>query len=190
MTGHPQSSRRQRQKRVIACEACRGRRTRCDGGRPSCASCDSRGVPCQYPAINETKDSPAANCVPSGVTEDITAIRAQLDRMENMLQTQCAPKASTSIHSCPSTPVRTIDARSCTTSNLNPSGESFPFISIQNSAFTRLTGLGPDYGRHILVHEQQQGNGKIDCRAVGPFMMQKTEIDLCVLTESDANVQR
>ncbi|KAI5990393.1 hypothetical protein EDD15DRAFT_2113726, partial [Pisolithus albus] len=32
----------------MACQFCRGRKLKCDGGRPSCGNCNRRGYPCQY----------------------------------------------------------------------------------------------------------------------------------------------
>jgi hypothetical protein len=40
-----------RKPRVLACEVCRGRRTRCDGKKPKCSSCEARGVECVYPEV-------------------------------------------------------------------------------------------------------------------------------------------
>ncbi|KAL7894290.1 hypothetical protein HDV63DRAFT_396774 [Trichoderma sp. SZMC 28014] len=34
---------------LAACDACRVSKTRCDSGRPTCAKCAERGVPCHYP---------------------------------------------------------------------------------------------------------------------------------------------
>ncbi|KAI6037962.1 hypothetical protein EDC04DRAFT_2570519, partial [Pisolithus marmoratus] len=32
----------------MACQFCRGRKLKCDGGRPSCGNCNRRGYPCHY----------------------------------------------------------------------------------------------------------------------------------------------
>ncbi|PFH50208.1 hypothetical protein AMATHDRAFT_145723 [Amanita thiersii Skay4041] len=32
----------------MACLFCRGRKLKCDGGRPSCSNCNRRGYPCSY----------------------------------------------------------------------------------------------------------------------------------------------
>ncbi|KAJ2806428.1 hypothetical protein H4R21_000868, partial [Coemansia helicoidea] len=36
-----------------ACEVCRKRRSRCDGRRPQCTSCQRRGVQCEYKAMRK-----------------------------------------------------------------------------------------------------------------------------------------
>ncbi|KAF9262043.1 hypothetical protein L218DRAFT_929993 [Marasmius fiardii PR-910] len=36
----------------MACQFCRGRKLKCDGGRPSCANCDRRGYPCVYTPVS------------------------------------------------------------------------------------------------------------------------------------------
>jgi hypothetical protein len=41
-----------RRQRVLACGACRSRRTRCDGGRPKCSSCRTRSLDCHYPEVS------------------------------------------------------------------------------------------------------------------------------------------
>ncbi|KAH7024536.1 putative fungal-specific transcription factor [Microdochium trichocladiopsis] len=40
--------RRPRLKTYIACEACRLRKSKCDGQSPACSKCTSRGIPCVY----------------------------------------------------------------------------------------------------------------------------------------------
>ena len=37
-----------RRRTAMACSACRTRKTRCDGGRPSCSSCETLGFQCVY----------------------------------------------------------------------------------------------------------------------------------------------
>ncbi|KAI8323687.1 hypothetical protein GQ54DRAFT_257797, partial [Martensiomyces pterosporus] len=36
-----------------ACEVCRKRRSRCDGARPQCTSCQKRGLKCEYKAMRK-----------------------------------------------------------------------------------------------------------------------------------------
>ncbi|KAF8230411.1 hypothetical protein L208DRAFT_1282146, partial [Tricholoma matsutake] len=36
---------------AMACQFCRGRKLKCDGGRPSCSNCDRRGYPCAYAPV-------------------------------------------------------------------------------------------------------------------------------------------
>ncbi|KAJ2524782.1 hypothetical protein GGI11_000565 [Coemansia sp. RSA 2049] len=36
-----------------ACEVCRKKRSRCDGARPQCTSCRTRGLPCEYRAMRK-----------------------------------------------------------------------------------------------------------------------------------------
>ncbi|TFK36053.1 hypothetical protein BDQ12DRAFT_756189 [Crucibulum laeve] len=35
----------------MACQFCRGRKLKCDGGRPSCANCNRRNYPCVYAPV-------------------------------------------------------------------------------------------------------------------------------------------
>ncbi|KAL6697014.1 hypothetical protein J3F84DRAFT_371912 [Trichoderma pleuroticola] len=39
----------------VACEACRKRKTRCNGSRPKCLSCSQKGIDCHYTSANATE---------------------------------------------------------------------------------------------------------------------------------------
>jgi len=43
--------------RVLACEACRARRTRCDGRKPVCGTCETRSCECSYPQVRGTNQT-------------------------------------------------------------------------------------------------------------------------------------
>ncbi|KAI1793413.1 hypothetical protein LXA43DRAFT_885698 [Ganoderma leucocontextum] len=51
-------SQRQRAKKItVACNFCRSRKLKCDGGRPACGQCFKRQNPCDYTASNKRRNS-------------------------------------------------------------------------------------------------------------------------------------
>ncbi|KAI0712103.1 hypothetical protein C8Q76DRAFT_621658 [Earliella scabrosa] len=51
-------SQRQRTKKItVACNFCRSRKLKCDGGRPACGQCYKRSNPCDYTASNKRRNS-------------------------------------------------------------------------------------------------------------------------------------
>ncbi|CAM1510554.1 Fc.00g008890.m01.CDS01 [Cosmosporella sp. VM-42] len=44
-----------RTKVFIACTFCKARKSRCDGGKPKCGNCVTRGVECNYSAVQKTR---------------------------------------------------------------------------------------------------------------------------------------
>ncbi|KAJ7863053.1 GTP binding protein [Mycena olivaceomarginata] len=54
--GSAPSSARQRSKKItVACNFCRSRKLKCDGGRPSCSQCMKRSNPCDYMPQNKRR---------------------------------------------------------------------------------------------------------------------------------------
>ncbi|KAI0670848.1 hypothetical protein C8Q78DRAFT_1069577 [Trametes maxima] len=54
----PTGSQRQRAKKItVACNFCRSRKLKCDGGRPACGQCYKRSNPCDYTASNKRRTS-------------------------------------------------------------------------------------------------------------------------------------
>lgn len=57
-TAHSRSAlsdrRKARTRLKIACDTCRARRTKCDGKRPSCTHCHTRGSECHYQHVAVT----------------------------------------------------------------------------------------------------------------------------------------
>ncbi|KAI0354920.1 hypothetical protein OH77DRAFT_1404125 [Trametes cingulata] len=55
-------SQRQRAKKItVACNFCRSRKLKCDGGRPACGQCFKRSNPCDYTASNKRRPSSASS---------------------------------------------------------------------------------------------------------------------------------
>ncbi|EMD39844.1 hypothetical protein CERSUDRAFT_112111 [Gelatoporia subvermispora B] len=63
--------------KIVACNFCRARKTRCDGAHPTCGSCSRRNLPCNY--VNDPTNNPrarsknAANNTPSGPSASTSA---------------------------------------------------------------------------------------------------------------------
>lgn len=55
----PAEHSRKRKPVILACQRCRTRKGKCDGGRPSCASCHARGLECEYD--DDPNTTPHAN---------------------------------------------------------------------------------------------------------------------------------
>ncbi|OCH91216.1 hypothetical protein OBBRIDRAFT_812261 [Obba rivulosa] len=68
--------------KIVACNFCRARKTRCDGAHPTCGSCSRRNLSCNY--VNDPTNNPRA-------------------RSKNNGNTPSGPSASTSSRSSPTT---------------------------------------------------------------------------------------
>lgn len=55
MATPPRTRQQAKKVRVLACEACRTRRTRCDGRKPTCRACEARSCYCNYPEVRQDK---------------------------------------------------------------------------------------------------------------------------------------
>ncbi|KAG1715726.1 hypothetical protein ID866_1442 [Astraeus odoratus] len=54
--GAPTGSSKQRTKKItVACNFCRSRKLKCDGGRPACSQCIKRSLPCDYMPQNSKR---------------------------------------------------------------------------------------------------------------------------------------
>ncbi|OKP11598.1 hypothetical protein PENSUB_2900 [Penicillium subrubescens] len=84
---HPDAPRGFKRKRTAhACEECRSRKSRCDGGRPVCDKCNEMGFLCHYnPPKKSFEPSVPTKKTPS---DSATAsVAARLDRMQQLLET-------------------------------------------------------------------------------------------------------
>ncbi|UNI22271.1 hypothetical protein JDV02_008173 [Purpureocillium takamizusanense] len=136
--------------RVLACEACRARRTRCDGRKPVCGTCEARSCECSYPQDNKR---PASN----SVEDQLSQIRSQLDRIESTFAAHGPPaprNGATQIHAVALSPWTYPGSASSTTASPGSPESGFPYMKLQTSAFTGMAGLGEDYGNTVIRLEQ------------------------------------
>lgn len=82
-TGEERQSKRQRT--AIACDSCRSRKTRCDGGRPFCGVCLDMEFDCKYTKRSgRNKVTPTAEPVEN--RESIGDLKDRVESMEKLLR--------------------------------------------------------------------------------------------------------
>ncbi|PSK56914.1 hypothetical protein B9Z65_6538 [Elsinoe australis] len=77
--GQPESSEYPRRRAMVACEICRGRKTRCDGAKPKCRLCTELNAECVYREPGQKLDA------------GDKMILEHLQRIESMLQSGYQP---------------------------------------------------------------------------------------------------
>ncbi|CAF3498258.1 unnamed protein product [Fusarium graminearum] len=87
-TGPPMNKRR----RIgLACNACRVRKSRCDGHRPSCSSCLSLGVSCLYEPGDSTTNVIVRKDYVSDLEQRVTSVEHNLQRLNDVLKGHLSP---------------------------------------------------------------------------------------------------
>ncbi|KAL5000434.1 hypothetical protein BDV10DRAFT_200154 [Aspergillus recurvatus] len=111
-----------RRRNALACNTCRGRRTKCDGQRPKCSFCAERGKDCFY---QEPQDLP-----PSPLKAELLRVWEQLDHITAAVggQTPQGSPLTDGQHGYASKTARDVSA-------------GFPFMTVQSEAFMSLLGL-------------------------------------------------
>ncbi|KAH8805312.1 putative C6 transcription factor [Xylogone sp. PMI_703] len=66
-----------RKRSATACDACRSRRTKCDGQKPSCGYCSRHGIECRYIDPPKTQES--------RIELELAAVKQRLDHLTNLL---------------------------------------------------------------------------------------------------------
>ncbi|RSL98117.1 hypothetical protein BHE90_009045 [Fusarium euwallaceae] len=137
----------QRKRLNIACDVCRGRRTKCDGQRPKCGFCQVQGSRCVYQAAPQPP--------PSRLELDIAGMRERLeDIMGLLVSDQRLDKDTRSLS--PTTDNRATSLRpSFQTSpralshhetKYESDDPEFPIMILQRPSMMVLLGLDPDMG--------------------------------------------
>ncbi|OSX59910.1 hypothetical protein POSPLADRAFT_1066973 [Postia placenta MAD-698-R-SB12] len=70
--------------KIVACNICRARKTRCDGAHPACGSCARRQLPCNYvndPSTSRSRNKSAAT-TPSGPSGSTSARSSPSTQMQ------------------------------------------------------------------------------------------------------------
>ncbi|KAF0645964.1 hypothetical protein FPSE5266_08122 [Fusarium pseudograminearum] len=87
-TGPPTHKRR----RIgLACNACRMRKSRCDGHRPSCSSCLSLGVNCLYEPGDSTTNVIVRKDYVSDLEQRVASVEHNLQRLNDVLKGHLSP---------------------------------------------------------------------------------------------------
>ncbi|PKX89042.1 uncharacterized protein P174DRAFT_464760 [Aspergillus novofumigatus IBT 16806] len=116
------SSEPRRRRSALACNTCRGRRTKCDGKRPKCSFCFERGKDCFYHEVQDLPPSP---------------LRAELSRLWEQLDHITAVAQGRTSRNSPSHSPRQ-GSNSPTT---HGKSSKFPFMILQSEAFMNLVGV-------------------------------------------------
>ncbi|KAH7264668.1 hypothetical protein B0J15DRAFT_464542 [Fusarium solani] len=137
----------QRKKLNIACDVCRGRRTKCDGQRPKCGFCQLQGSRCVYQAAPQPP--------PSRLELDIAGMRERLEdimgllvsnqRRGNDARSWPLPAASrtASLHASFQTSPRALSDHEV---KYEADDSEFPIMVLQRRSMMILLGLDPDLG--------------------------------------------
>ncbi|KZT73719.1 hypothetical protein DAEQUDRAFT_721168 [Daedalea quercina L-15889] len=99
--GTATSSRSQRlrtKKITVACNFCRSRKLKCDGGRPACSQCYKRSNPCDYPASQKGRGGRKARKQFGGSDSEGESLEDQSMDMDNASQ---SPEVSVASHPQP-----------------------------------------------------------------------------------------
>lgn len=152
--------------KVVACNFCRARKTKCDGAHPSCASCTRRSLPCNY-----VHDAGATTPGAGGVGNCATSTTKKGGR-----RTKTRPESPTDSQS-----------QSMTPSSLSPSSSK---MVPTPSTYEAETGAGEgDLKRsgdgELMEREREHGAGARDGRRPPPAKKMKLDVDVDVGTASE-----
>ncbi|KAL4773901.1 hypothetical protein BDW60DRAFT_221475 [Aspergillus nidulans var. acristatus] len=125
-----------RKRLAVACDACRSRRVKCDGQRPSCVGCLSRGLDCSYQRLPEP---PATR-----LETELANVNMRLDYLAMLLSRQSQPQAPP--------PVLLASARP--SSNPLSSHEDSPFRLLATDSIMSVLGLEDHFARRLVQLER------------------------------------
>ncbi|KAI1676012.1 C6 transcription factor [Pyrenophora tritici-repentis] len=91
----PGPSANKRRRVGLACNACRMRKSRCDGQRPSCSSCVSLDFDCQYESSESATNVIVRKDYMSDLDSRMTAMESKLQRFNDLLRGHLTPCADT-----------------------------------------------------------------------------------------------
>ncbi|KAI4718771.1 hypothetical protein E4T48_05016 [Aureobasidium sp. EXF-10727] len=147
----PAPSANKRRRIGLACNACRMRKSRCDGHRPSCSSCVSLDLYCQYESSESSTNVIVRKDYMSDLDHRMAAMERTVQRLNDVLKghlTPCADGRSSSpartSHQCAPAlqPVRADLNETCVTGLEEPqdedaatNGMAMTFVEEHTSAF-------------------------------------------------------
>ncbi|KAH8699321.1 C6 transcription factor [Phaeosphaeriaceae sp. PMI808] len=92
------SAANKRRRIALACNACRARKSRCDGQRPSCSSCLGLGFVCQYEPTESAANVLVRKEYLSDLDQRVTANERMVQRLEHLLRGHISDCADDVIH--------------------------------------------------------------------------------------------
>ncbi|KAJ7784516.1 GTP binding protein [Mycena metata] len=106
----PGSARQRSKKITVACNFCRSRKLKCDGGRPSCSQCMKRSNTCDYMPQNKRRGNPRPNNSagegPSGESDSADEISGlDFHEPEPSLSPEISSRRSSNFDTSPSLPL-------------------------------------------------------------------------------------
>ncbi|KAJ3498328.1 hypothetical protein NLG97_g1208 [Lecanicillium saksenae] len=90
-----------RRRIALACNSCRTRKSRCDGRRPTCSTCQQLGFECQYDAPDSTTNIIVRKDYVSDLEQRLKKVEHLLQRHDDLLTghlSTCAPVEETYAH--------------------------------------------------------------------------------------------
>ncbi|KAB5558702.1 hypothetical protein GE09DRAFT_963282 [Coniochaeta sp. 2T2.1] len=164
---------RKRSRMSTACSACRGRKSKCDGRRPACGYCRTRGFECQY---ESTLRAPT-----SRVEVELAAINQRLDHITSLLppaEERPSP-SSTNGHRAYSHAdhAQANVGHHVLTSQDFTSQEMSPFQLLGSECIMEILGLGRGFARELLKLERDASAAAVGLPGRGPMvrMMQQQQ---------------
>ena len=82
----PGTPRFKRKRTAHACEECRHRKSRCNGGRPSCDGCQEMGFVCRYRQSKRLNTRDYSSSSESLTQSQAVSFEERLERIEGLLQ--------------------------------------------------------------------------------------------------------
>ncbi|GFF41003.1 transcriptional activator protein acu-15 [Aspergillus udagawae] len=126
----PSNMAKTRKRLALACDTCRSRRVKCDGQRPYCTPCRTRGLDCFYQQLPE---SPATK-----VETELANVNQRLDYLTMLLSKQSQPL---------------VEPQQPSTSALG-SHEDSPFRLLATDSIMRVLDLDDRYARGLVQLER------------------------------------
>ena len=87
----PAASASKRRRVGLACNACRVRKSRCDGQRPKCSSCRSLAFDCQYEPSEAATNIVVRKEYVSDLEQRVATVERQLQRLNDVVQGHLSP---------------------------------------------------------------------------------------------------
>ncbi|KAF4162015.1 hypothetical protein CNMCM6936_002663 [Aspergillus lentulus] len=145
MTSHSVfSSEPRRRRSALACDTCRGRRTKCDGKRPKCSFCFERGKDCFYHEGQDLPPSPA----------ELSRLWEQLDHITAVAQGRTSRNS-------PSHYPR----QGSSSPTTHGKSSKFPFMILQSEAFMNLVGV--EVSLPVRLEEIERGRHTLPAQTRG-----------------------
>ncbi|KAH6615143.1 C6 transcription factor [Boeremia exigua] len=127
------SSPNKRRRIALACSACRTRKSRCDGERPSCSSCLGLGLACQYDPTESATNVVVRRDALSALEQRMAANERTVQRLDRLLNGHLTAVGCT--HAGPAEETHSADVLDEQDEDATTNGTAMTFIEERTSAF-------------------------------------------------------